>query len=55
MQQSLEILPGIMLRCIQDNRFKQSALSIQFLQFPVPRGSPLIPSVAGNAKITLLL
>ena len=32
MQQTLEILPGVMLRCIQDRRFKQSALSLQLLR-----------------------
>ena len=32
MQQTLEILPGVTLRCIQDRRFKQSALSIQLLR-----------------------
>ena len=32
MQQTLEIIPGITLRCIQDSRFKQSALSIQLLR-----------------------
>ncbi len=32
MQQTLEILPGVTLRCIRDSRFKQSALSIQFLR-----------------------
>jgi hypothetical protein len=32
MQQTLEILPGVILRCIRDNRFKQSALSIQLLR-----------------------
>ena len=32
MLQTREILPGITLRCMQDSRFKQSALSIQFLR-----------------------
>ena len=32
MQQTLEILPGVILRCIRDSRFKQSALSIQLLR-----------------------
>ena len=32
MQQTLEILPGITLRCMQDSRFKQSAMSIQLLR-----------------------
>jgi predicted Zn-dependent peptidase len=32
MQQTLEILPGVTLRCIHDSRFKQSALSIQLLR-----------------------
>ena len=32
MQQTLEILPGVKLRCIHDSRFKQSALSIQLLR-----------------------
>lgn len=32
MLQTKEILPGITLRCIQDRRFKQSALSIQLLR-----------------------
>ena len=32
MQQTLEILPGVTLRCIRDSRFKQSALSIQLLR-----------------------
>ena len=32
MHQTLEILPGVTLRCIQDRRFKQSALSIQLLR-----------------------
>ncbi len=32
MYQTFEILPGVTLRCIQDRRFKQGALSIQFLQ-----------------------
>jgi predicted Zn-dependent peptidase len=32
MQHTLEILPGVTLRCIRDSRFKQSALSFQFLR-----------------------
>ena len=32
MLQTKEILPGVTLRCIQDRRFKQSALSIQLLR-----------------------
>ena len=32
MQQIREILPGVMLRCMHSSRFKQSALSIQFLR-----------------------
>ena len=32
MQQTLELFPGITLRCMQDRRFKQSALSIQLLR-----------------------
>ena len=32
MQQTRSILPGVILRCIQDDRFKQSALSIQLLR-----------------------
>ena len=32
MYQSLELFPGITLRCIRDRRFKQGALSIQFLR-----------------------
>ena len=32
MLQAFEILPGVMLRCMQDLRFKQGALSVQFLR-----------------------
>ncbi len=32
MYQTLELFPGITLRCIRDRRFKQGALSIQFLR-----------------------
>ena len=32
MYQTLELFPGVTLRCIRDNRFKQGALSIQFLR-----------------------
>ena len=32
MQQTLALCPGVTLRCIQDHRFKQSALSIQLLR-----------------------
>ena len=32
MQQTLEMLPGVTLRCMQDSRFKQSAMSIQLLR-----------------------
>ena len=32
MQQTRELCPGVTLRCMQDSRFKQSALSIQLLQ-----------------------
>ena len=32
MQTTLPILPGVTLRCIQDSRFKQSAMSIQLLR-----------------------
>lgn len=32
MQQTLEILPGVTLRCMHSSRFKQSALSIQLLR-----------------------
>lgn len=32
MVKTMQLLPGITLRCFPDNRFKQSALSIQFLR-----------------------
>ena len=32
MYQTLELFPGVTLRCIRDHRFKQGALSIQFLR-----------------------
>ena len=32
MYQTIPILPGVTLRCIRDSRFKQGALSIQFLR-----------------------
>lgn len=32
MYQTLEILPGVTLRCIRDQRFKQAAFSFQFLR-----------------------
>ena len=32
MYQTLQITPGVTLRCIRDSRFKQGALSIQFLR-----------------------
>ena len=32
MYQTLQIMPGVTLRCIRDSRFKQGALSIQFLR-----------------------
>ena len=32
MIQSMEILPGIRLHCCRDKRFKQGALSIQFVR-----------------------
>ena len=32
MYQTLELFPGVTLRCIRDRRFKQGALSIQFLR-----------------------
>lgn len=48
MYQTLEIFPGITLRCIRDHRFKQGALSIQFLR-PMARSeaakNALLPAV----------
>lgn len=48
MYQTLEILPGITLRCIRDQRFKQGALSIQLLR-PMAREeaalNALLPAV----------
>ncbi len=32
MEQTMELYPGITLRCFQDTRFKQGALSLQFLR-----------------------
>ena len=32
MIQTFELMPGITLRCFPDDRFKQSALSVQFLR-----------------------
>ena len=48
MYQTHEILPGVTLRCIRDRRFKQAALSIQFLR-PMDREeaakNALLPAV----------
>ena len=48
MYQTHEILPGVTLRCIRDRRFKQAALSIQFLR-PMDRAeaakNALLPAV----------
>lgn len=48
MYQTLQITPGVTLRCIRDSRFKQGALSIQFLR-PMSRAeaaqNALLPAV----------
>ncbi len=48
MYQTLELFPGVTLRCIRDDRFKQGALSIQFLR-PMTRQeaalNALLPAV----------
>ncbi len=49
MYQTLQILPGVTLRCIRDRRFKQGALSIQFLR-PMAEGE-----VAYNALLPAVL
>ena len=48
MYQTMQILPGVTLRGIRDSRFKQGALSIQFLR-PMDRQeaalNALLPAV----------
>ena len=49
MIKTMELKPGVTLRCFQDNRFKQGAMSIQFLR-------PLCPEEAAlNALIPAIL
>ena len=48
MYQTLELFPGVTLRCIRDSRFKQGALSIQFLRQMCPEEAAknaLLPAV----------
>jgi predicted Zn-dependent peptidase len=48
MYQSLELFPGVRLRCIHSSRFKQGVLSVQFLR-PMERGeaalNALLPDI----------
>ena len=43
MIQTIEIFPGITLRCFPDKRFKQGALSIQFLRPMCPEEAAYHP------------